>query len=291
MKLDKTTHKALCTLQKREITDHLVYSRIARSKKHDTHAAILSEIAADEQKHYETWKKYTKKDFAPHRIKAAWYTLLFWVFGYTFVLRLMEQGERKAQEAYTALPHALVEINMLISDEEKHEKLLVSLLEEERLKYLGAIVLGLNDALVELSGSLAGYTFAFANTQMIAMAGIITGTAATLSMAASNYLAEKENGNPHALKASFYTGGAYLITVALLVTPYLIFPEEMYLAALALMLIAVIVVIFVFNYYVSVAQDTPFWSRFGKMTAISLGVALISFFIGLTAKTLLGIDI
>ena len=53
------------------------------------------------------------------------------------------------------------------------------------------------------------------------MAGIITGIAATLSMAASNYLAERADGNPNALKASVYTGMSYLVTVVALVLPYL----------------------------------------------------------------------
>ena len=48
------------------------------------------------------------------------------------------------------------------------------------------MVLGLNDALVELTGTIAGLTFVLTNTTLIAMAGIITGIAATLSMAASN---------------------------------------------------------------------------------------------------------
>jgi VIT1/CCC1 family predicted Fe2+/Mn2+ transporter len=57
------------------------------------------------------------------------------------------------------------------------------MIEEERLEYVGAMILGLNDALVELSGSLAGFTLALQDSKLVAMVGMITGIAAALSMA------------------------------------------------------------------------------------------------------------
>jgi VIT1/CCC1 family predicted Fe2+/Mn2+ transporter len=57
------------------------------------------------------------------------------------------------------------------------------------------------------------------------------------------------------------------------------------------MILCCIVIIFAFNFYLSVAQRLPFWSRFAHMAAISLGVAAVSFVIGLAAKALLGVDI
>ncbi|MDL2218719.1 hypothetical protein LJC04_00010 [Ruminococcaceae bacterium OttesenSCG-928-O06] len=149
----------------------------------------------------------------------------------------------------------------------------------------------MNDALVELTGTLAGLTFAMANSRLVALSGIITGVSATFSMAASNYLAERADGNPKALKSSVYTGVAYLVTVVCLVLPYLLFPPHMYVAALATMLAVVILIILFFNYYISVAKSLPFLRRFGEMAAISLGVALVSFVIGLLVKRFLGIDI
>ncbi|MFO7814951.1 MAG: hypothetical protein R6V14_04350 [Halanaerobiales bacterium] len=40
-------------------------------------------------------------------------------------------------------------------EEEEHEQKLLNMLEEERLNYVGSVVLGLNDELVELTYSLA----------------------------------------------------------------------------------------------------------------------------------------
>lgn len=288
--LDHATLKAIQRFQKAEATGHVVYARMAKFEKHDHHSDILQEIADDELEHYNKWKSYTGVDYAPNWIEATWLTLLFFVLGYTFVLRLMEKGENRAIKDYSALPTTIAGIDDIIKHEAKHEEMLISILDEERLKYIGAIVLGLNDALVELTGSIAGFTFALANTRVVALAGIITGVSATLSMAASNYLAEKSNDNPHALKASLYTGVAYLATVAVLIIPYLVFPEDKYIEALVTMLGFAILIILIFNYYASVAKCQPFWTRFARMAGISLGVALISFCIGLLAKSVLGVD-
>jgi len=109
-------------------------------------------------------------------------------------------------------------------------------------------------------------------------------------MSASNYLAERADNNPKALKSSIYTGMAYLVTVALLVLPYLLFPIHMYVAAFAVMLVTVILIIMFFNYYISVAKEEPFLKNFATMAGISLTVAIISYVIGLLAKQLLGIE-
>ncbi len=165
------------------------------------------------------------------------------------------------------------------------------MLDEERLNYVGAMVLGLNDALVELTGTIVGLTFVLANTTLIAMAGTITGIAATLSMAVSNYLAERADGNPKALKASVYTGFTYLLTVVFLVLPYLIFPENMFIGALVTMIAIVVALIAIFNFYIAVVKSESFWCKFAEMSLISLSVALISFVIGWLAKLCFGIDV
>ena len=54
----------------------------------------------------------------------------------------------------------------IAEDEERHEQKLLAILDEERLQYVGSMVLGLNDALVELTGTLAGLTLALQNTKL-----------------------------------------------------------------------------------------------------------------------------
>jgi VIT1/CCC1 family predicted Fe2+/Mn2+ transporter len=151
------------------------------------------------------------------------------------------------------------------------------------------MVLGLNDALVELSGTLAGLTFAFQDTRLISLSGLITGIAATLSMAASEYLSSKADGQANAFKSSLYTGGAYIVTVILLVLPYLLIENPF--IALAIMISAVVMIIFVFNLYIAVAKNLNFKKRFLQMAAISLGVAGLSFLIGIGIDKILGVTV
>ena len=203
----------------------------------------------------------------------------------------MENGEKGAQVNYDQIREHIPEIDNWIEDEHKHENSLIDMLDEERLQYAGSVVLGLNDALVELTGALAGLTLALQNVELIALTGLITGVAASLSMAASEYLATRseKNTDKHPVRAAIYTGIAYISTVTILILPYLLF--ENYFLDLALALIAGVVIIAVFNYYISVAQDESFKDRFIEMAGLSLSVAAFSFGIGYLIRIFLGVEI
>jgi VIT1/CCC1 family predicted Fe2+/Mn2+ transporter len=163
------------------------------------------------------------------------------------------------------------------------------MLDEERLRYIGSMVLGLNDALVELTGSLAGFAFAMQNTSLVALSGLIVGISATFSMASSEFLSARSEGRRDAFKSCTYTGIAYLITVVLLILPFLLFTN--YLYALATMLGVVVLIIAAFTYYTSVTGEQRFLRRFAEMALISIGVAVVSFGVGLLAKNLFGVEV
>lgn len=171
-----------------------------------------------------------------------------------------------------------------------HGEKLMAVLNRGLLPYVGSIVLGLNDALVELTGAVAGLTLALHNTHMIAMSGLITGFAAALSMAASEYLSTRSEGSQRQpLKASLYTGISYILTVAILILPYLLMNN--YFICLAISLTAAVLIIAGFNYYMSVVKNEPFRSRFWEMTLMSFGVAALSFGIGALMRNFLGFQI
>ena len=152
------------------------------------------------------------------------------------------------------------------------------------------LVLGLNDALAELTGVLAGLTLALQDTKLIALTGSITGIAAALSMATSEYLSTKsEETVKNPPRASIYTGVAYLVTVLLLILPYLVIKN--YYLCLVCTLVGAVLIIAVFNYYISVAKDEPFKSQFFEMAALSLGVAGFSFLVGYLMRTFFGIEV
>ena len=281
----------LLKMQRDEITGSILYGKIAARQKDANNKRVFSEISRAERGHYETWRGYTKQEVAPNRRKIALFSVLSRVLGITFTIKFFEKGEDLGIRDLREIELELPEARQVIADEEAHETKLMSMIDEERLHYVGSIVLGLNDALVELTGTIAGLTFALANNRLVALSGIITGVAATLSMAASNYLAQRADGKSDAAKSSVYTGIAYLLTVVAIVLPYLLLPNQMYLLAFIIMIAVVVLIILSFNYYISVAQDLPFWKRFGEMMLISLGVAALSFAIGLAAKAILGVNV
>lgn len=289
--LSDQTRSIVLKMQQGELTEYYLYQKIAKQVKKEKDREILEHLSEEEKIHAQMWKGYTGVEVRPKRFKIFWYGLISRVFGYTFALKRMETGEKIAQSTYEILAKEIPEAKQVEEDEERHEKELLALLDEERLRYVGSMVLGLNDALVELTGTLAGMTFALQRTDLVALSGLITGISATLSMASSEYLSARTEGRSDAFKSCIYTGIAYLITVALLVLPYLLVPAHLYGVALLVMLVVVVLIILVFNYYVSVAQDYSFKKRFGEMAAISLGVAALSFLVGLAVKHFLGIDV
>ena len=278
-------------MQQNELTESVIYEKIAAFAKGDENRQTLLRLSREERAHYEIWKKYTGIEMKPQTGKVLKFTMLARVMGFTFAVKLMEKGEENAQEEYALLAEAVPESIQIRAQEEEHEQSLLGMLDEERLQYVGSMVLGLNDALVELTGSLAGFAFALQNNRLIALSGLIVGISATFSMASSEFLAARSEGRSDALKSCSYTGIAYLITVVLLIAPYLLFGAAQYIPALICMLVMVVLIIAGFTYYTSVAQDQPFKSRFLEMALISIGVAVVSFVVGILAKKFLGVDL
>lgn len=289
--ITKETRKILEELQQNEVNESSIYTSIAGFVKSEEDRNVLLRIAEEENRHAIIWSKYTGKMPKATKATVLKWTVIAKVFGYTFAIKKMENGENKASRKYKTLIAEVPEAIKIMEDEDRHEKELIEILDEERLQYVGSMVLGLSDALVELSGTLAGLTFALQNTRVIALSGLITGISATLSMASSEYLSAKSDGNQNAKKSALYTGIAYLISVAAMILPYLLLPAKSFLPALIIMLAAVVIIIALFSYYISVAKGESFKKRFAEMAGISLSVAAISFVIGLLAKELLGVDI
>lgn len=290
-KLSPTVLAIVQKMQQSELTESVIYEKIAQFAKGEENQQTLLRLAREEKAHYEIWKRYTGVEMYPEKGKVRWYTLVARILGFTFAVKLMERGEENAQDEYEQLAEEVEESIAIRQQEEEHEQALLGMLDEERLQYVGSMVLGLNDALVELTGSLAGFAFALQNNRLIALSGLIVGISATFSMASSEFLAARSEGREDALKSCSYTGTAYLITVILLILPYLVLAPGQYILALILMLLTVVLIIAGFTYYTSVAMDQPFKKRFAEMAAISIGVAVVSFIVGILAKKFLGVDL
>ncbi len=276
--------------QKNEITEYHVYHRLAGLAKKEHNGRILRDIGNCERAHYDILRDLTGSDVAPDRLRVWFFYLVARFMGLTFGLKLMERGEGDAAEAYAELSGTIDGFERISREEAEHEERLIGIIDDEKLQYVGSIVLGLNDALVELTGALAGFTLALGDIRLIALAGLVTGIAGAFSMAASEYLSIKSGGEAlHPLRAAFYTGVTYLSTVLFLILPYLVLDNPY--VSLGFTLANALLLIFLFTYYVSVAQDISFRKRFSEMAGISLGVAALTFGISYFVRLFFNFDL
>jgi len=290
MKLDREIKEQILKAQRNEITEHIVYDKLANVTKDLHNSKILRHISRDEKEHHDIWKKYSGEEVDSSTFNVWKYYLIARLFGLTFGIKLMERGEQGAQINYAQIAKKVPVAKKIEQEENSHEKQLIGMIDEERLRYIGSIVLGLNDALVELTGALAGFALAFQNTSLVAVMGLITGIAASLSMGASEYLSAKsEGGEKDPAKSALYTGGAYVITVSFLIAPFLLLSNIF--MALGITLLNAVIVIFIFTFYISVAKDLDFKRRFAEMVLISMGVAALTFVIGLLINIYFGISV
>ena len=276
-------------MQDNEATDQRVYAALAKQASLQKNSEILEKMSHDEGLHCAVWGRYTGIEAKADMFRVWLFVVLGKIFGLVVVINLMEGGEDDSAENYRKLMEELPEARSIMEDETRHEAQLAAMIHEEKLSYISSMVLGLNDALVELTGALAGFTLALNDNRMVGMAGFITGVAATLSMAASEYLSKKaDTSEKHPLKAAVYTGVAYMITVAFLLLPYIVFESP--LVALGFCLFDAALIILGFTYFVSVVRKESFVRGFTEMITISFSVAGISFLIGWAARSWLNID-
>lgn len=275
--------------QRNELDEHHIYARLAQSAQQDNRE-VLQRLARLEREHYERWKRITGRELAPRPWRVAAYVAMARAFGLAFALHLMERLEDKAEDFYERVRDRYPEEGRVKRGEERRELDLICRLNDRKLLYAGAVVLGLNDALVELTGTLAGVSFAFEKSLFVGVIGLIMGVAASLSMGASSYLESRENQERrrHPLLAAAYTCIAYLLATLLLVSPYFLAANPF--VALAVMIGVALCIIVLYSFYVSVAKRQSFWRRTAELACVSLGVAAVSFAFGYLLRHGLGIS-
>ena len=181
--MDKIRLERLLALQKMEATEAEVYRRLAIMQSDPVNKAILEGIALEEERHEVFISEMTGRVVSPNRFQVMKQIILARIFGFTFSIMMMESTENNIASEYRDLG-----LDDIAEEEEVHEENMISMLDEERIRYSGSIVLGMSDALIELTGALAGLTFALKDLNLVALAGLVTGIAAAFSIGASEYI-------------------------------------------------------------------------------------------------------
>ncbi len=289
MVLNSKLKAKLIEIQEKEITEHAVYKTLSEMAK-GKNSEILKQISEDELGHYNEWKNYTQIEIRANRLSVLKYLIISKIFGLMFMMKLMEENEEQAQASYSKVLEELPEAKQILAEEVEHEKLLIEMIDEKRLKYLSSIISGLNDALIELAGELAGFTFALQNTSLIGFAGLIAGIAQFLSSSASEmelYLTERTVENKEAIRKSFFEGSIYLITVFFLITPFFLIQNPFF--AMGISAFNSFLIIIFFTYYVSIVKELSLKKMFSITVLITLGIGAVSFIIGWIVKTILNL--
>jgi VIT1/CCC1 family predicted Fe2+/Mn2+ transporter len=269
---------------KDEFTDHTIYRELARREKSDSRRRLLEQLAATEMQHYEFWRRYSE-GYAPRvsPLYVKWLILLRFLFGLTFTLKLLERHERRTIAAYKRFLLTLPEgegtaLEAIIREEEGLERHLISEINEKVVKYMSFIVLGLADAIVEITGVHAGFLGVTNSTLIAGVAGLVVGFAAAISMASAAYLHAKHETAKSPSSSAFTTGVAYLAAVALLAFPYFLTGNMQYAfggsIGFAVMLIAG------FTFYGAVLTEKGFMKEFAQSVALTLGTAFATFVFG-----------
>jgi VIT1/CCC1 family predicted Fe2+/Mn2+ transporter len=284
---------------KEELFAYRIYSALA-SRVDGTNGLRLNELAEQERSHLDFWLGVTggrADDVRTSRIKYSVLLMLSRIIGPAFTIRWLERGEDRAIESYKRLlgeslltGEQRTRIEQMLREEEEHEVFLERGIEDDRRLYLGAAVLGLNDALVELTGGLTGLVSSIADPRLIGFASLVIGVAASMSMAASNFLSVDigEESKLRPGKAAAYTGGAYIVVVIGLVLPFFLLSDRH--VALLFSWAAGIIVIAAFSFYSSVMQGVSFVRRFAVMLALGAGVAVVSYVVGRVLGAMIGIE-
>jgi VIT1/CCC1 family predicted Fe2+/Mn2+ transporter len=282
------------SLAQKEYRNFIVFSDLAKLENNEDFKSTLTELADFEEAHYLFWQSIARPKAKLTKPRLGWYRWLRKLFGITFIVRYMEREETEMIETVREYlftsdhPEKKTMEDVIYIDEAREQKLLKQI-SEDRVEFLGSIVLGLNDGLIELSGALTGFTFAFQHTSTIVLAGFILGISASLSMASSAYLQARHEKGKDPVKSAIFTGLAYIIVVLLLIMPFLLIP---YLyGALAIMIAVVILIVAGLSFYTSTVFGRKFKDDFREMFIFSIGTAFVSFLISLVARELLGIQV
>lgn len=259
-----------------------IYDTLSQYERDERLRDLMSELARITKDEFAFWgrKGMVRGDQARHAMFPLGYVILRRLLGATMTAHLIINRERARLahfEAYCA--------DCLDIDERKaveamiaRSLALVPADKDPQFRFFSYVVLGFNDALIELTGALVGFSLALREPKVVIIAGLVSGITAAASISASAYLeAEHESGrDPH--KAAFYSGMSYLGVAALLVAPFILTGSLVW--GITIMLMIALVLVFILALYSSVILGKSYSHQLRQILALSLGVAFVSFSVG-----------
>lgn len=271
--------------------DAALYTSLAQRERTRALRDALNALADIAQERAQFW--CTKSDIALQQRALSsstllWYRVLRAVLGVTLTAKYI-LGHKEARVAHYKEYCATCTVDedyRSIEDFAERMHGVVADIEEARVAFFSNIVLGFNDALIELTGALVGFLFALRDPALVAVAGLVTGVSASLSMAASAYQQARHETGRSPLMAALYTGVSYFAIAMVLVAPFVLIADQV--IALVTMSILVCLMLMVISFYSAILLDRRYLSQLGEMSVFSVGVAIVAFLIGHAFNTIIG---
>ncbi|QQG48482.1 MAG: rubrerythrin family protein [archaeon] len=268
-----------------EYTDSILYERLSRTvSKESPFSEALRQLSATEHRHYEFWKRYAPgEEPTVARAKLYWVLFLRRLFGLTFASRYLDRHESNVINDYKGMsqmipPEDRASFEEMVADEQDHEKAFELKIESSAIQYISFVVLGLADALVEITGIHAGSLGIYNRTEYAGLAGVVAGAAASLAMASAAFAQAKQGFKGSARLSAIYTGVSYFITAIILATPYFLTPSMIY--ALSSSMVLAVIIVTLITYYSTVISGKPFLRDFLEIVVIMLAVTVVLYFFG-----------
>jgi vacuolar iron transporter family protein len=283
---DPTLKKVARVRMSDEWSDYTLYDRLSRTVKPDSpFAGILKTLSATEHGHFQFWRKYVPGEEPKlAKLKLYWILFLRRFLGLTFATRYLDRHEENVVKEYQGLSSLIPQSDIpafeaMVADEREHEKAFAMKVESSAVRYISFVVLGLSDALVEISGIHAGSLGFYARTEIAGLAGVIAGAAASLAMASAAFAQAKQGGFEGSARLSaLYTGVSYFVTAIILATPYFLTRNMAYAISTSLSFAVIILVIT--TWYGVVIQEKKFFKDFAEILAILFGTTLALYVFG-----------
>ncbi len=264
--------------QRNEVTEYHIYKSLARQARDLSNKKLLEQIAAEELEHYRFWMSYGD-EVDPKWWKVNLYIFLSRIFGFVFALKLMERNEQIAEKKYLAISKVIPEVEKLAGDEKGHEKILLNMVSDTRLKGMGAWMISVNLVIFSLILLIYSLSVFLQNAKALAPIGMISILAvAGADFFSTLFLRNSQSIHKDQVKKGFFRFVSGIVTGGVILIPFSLsldlFEALIFSTAIALM------VSLLLNYQFAVVSDQKGYKRIARIFLVFLLVVTVGLIVG-----------
>jgi VIT1/CCC1 family predicted Fe2+/Mn2+ transporter len=257
---------------------------------------VFEELSKTEYQHYEFWRKFSPSpaETKVSEVKVREVMLIEALLGATFAIKFLQRHEKSTHERYRSVAQFVPEqdrqaFERILRDEEEHDRRLAEQVPSTVLRYMSFIVLGLADAIVEISGIHAGSLGIYSSTKLTGLAGVVAGAAASMSMASAAFAQAKQGFEGSAKISAMATGLSYFASAIFLAMPYFLTSNPVY--AMGASLTVAFAVLTFASYYNSVISGANFRRDLAELAGTMFGASVALLLLGEGIRMYFGISI